>query len=202
MAKEQPPEERLLQHIRKKGIAADTQAPGMRVRPGGLVVFRPAGEADTKALFRFFDRLFLLVCGLSVLLIAYQLFFVKKDARDFLSQVQAAAPEETFEKVVFPEARPFDYYAARVRDRDIFQSPLHRPPERPGAQTGPTDGAQGLRLVGIVLDDSAEAVIEDTQANRTFFVRVGDSIQQGVVEKITEDKVVITFGGQQVELRQ
>ncbi len=108
--------------------------------------------------------------------------------------------------------KPFSFYSEQIQKRDIFQlyvPVLEQKPvdtevlqEQIDPQNvhNPTEFVQNLRLVGIVLDQTPEAIIEDLQTNETLFLHKGDQIREGVIEEIQESKVVFNYYGQHVEI--
>ena len=99
------------------------------------------------------------------------------------------------------DVRPFDSYKQMMEGRDVFQSPWERP-----VQAAPVSGASAaeltkqLKLVGILLDKDPKAVVEDLGTHQTFFVSPGERIGNAVVQEIRQDKVILIFGQEKVEL--
>ena len=58
-----------------------------------------------------------------------------------------------------------------------------------------------LTVVGIGLGRVPDALIEDTEEKRTFFVRIGDRINDLVVESIESNGVVVSYEGQETLLQ-
>ena len=63
------------------------------------------------------------------------------------------------------------------------------------------DATQDLKLVGISWSNDPIAMIEDSKALRTFFVTRGQMIGEVRVQAIFKDKVVLSYGGEEIELR-
>jgi len=98
------------------------------------------------------------------------------------------------------------FYLEKVRERNIFKI---------GAKnvTGQIDAAvkeasskaieatQNLKLVGISWSGDPDAMIEDTKGLRTFFVKRGQMVGEVKVEAILKDKVILSYKGEEVELR-
>ena len=59
---------------------------------------------------------------------------------------------------------------------------------------------KGLVVVGINRGANPDAIIENTQEKRTFFVKVGDKVNELTVKEIKHDTVVITYEGADVEI--
>ena len=58
-----------------------------------------------------------------------------------------------------------------------------------------------LTLMGIVSGDPAQAIIEDAQTKKTYFVSVGQMVVDGaVLEEVLDNRVVLVLDGERVEL--
>ena len=86
-----------------------------------------------------------------------------------------------------------------MAQRDIFQAPWENPQEK-GAAPQQDDLQKKLKLVGIVLDEAPQAVVEDQETHETYFLFVGDEIGQARVEEIQEEKVILLLNEEKVEL--
>lgn len=99
------------------------------------------------------------------------------------------------------------YYLEKVGGRNLF-SFTALPKEEP-AEEGPVSEAQPegkkarqLLLVGIAWSDDPEAMIEDTDAKQTYFVRRGQSIDDELkVVAIFKDAVILSVDGKEIELK-
>lgn len=99
------------------------------------------------------------------------------------------------------ETRSFESYKQTMAGRDVFQAPWEKP-----VQSAPASGASAaelskqLKLVGILMDKDPKAIVEDLGTQQTFFVSPGERIGNAIVEEIREDKVILIFGQEKVEL--
>ena len=98
------------------------------------------------------------------------------------------------------------YYFEKVRERDIFKmgakpasAAIEAPVRAPSSRI--IEATQHLKLVGISWSNDPDAMIEDTQAVRTFFVKRGKMIGEIKVQAIFKDKVVLSYAGEEMELR-
>lgn len=86
--------------------------------------------------------------------------------------------------------------------------PLFQAPQAPSAPGGPgaaapvsaTELAKDWSLLGIVPDEPTQAIIGDAKTNRTYFLKVGDTVGEFQLEAILLDKVILIRDGQRVEL--
>jgi hypothetical protein len=80
------------------------------------------------------------------------------------------------------------------------QKPVEQAPEAQPAQDA--EAVQSLALVGISWSSNPDAIIEDKARQRTYFVKRGQEVGEGVkVEAIFKDHVVVTFEDREYELR-
>ncbi|MCK5491883.1 MAG: hypothetical protein KAJ14_02090, partial [Candidatus Omnitrophica bacterium] len=63
------------------------------------------------------------------------------------------------------------------------------------------EATKNLKLVGISWSNNPDALIEDTEALRSFIVRKGDMIGEVKVDDILKDKVLLGFKGEQIEIK-
>ena len=91
--------------------------------------------------------------------------------------------------------------------RPLFASPIDYAPN-PASQNSRaalSDAAKQLAgrltLMGIVAGDPAQAIIQDSQGGKTYFVTVGQPLAEGaVLERVLENRVVLSIGSEQIEL--
>lgn len=96
------------------------------------------------------------------------------------------------------------YYIDKVRGRDIFKIGAKKVVTETAQVLPPpiiVEATQHLKLVGISWSNDPDAMIEDARALRTFFVKRGQMIGQVKIEAIFKDKVILSYGGEEVELR-
>lgn len=106
------------------------------------------------------------------------------------------------------------YYFEKVRERDIFKMGKKMPAAEEAAPPqedqspkiqDPTskivEKTKNLKLVGISWSNNPDVMIEDTKALSTFFVRRGQMIGEVKVQAIFKDKVVLSYEGEETELR-
>jgi len=132
---------------------------------------------------------------------------LKIQAEDLLP-VKSAADQP----VVFQDPQPFSTYESQLSKRDLFQAPQPKVvvPEQPvqpvEEQAVQTMEAlpEHLKIVGIVVGEPTEVIIEDTKAQQTFFVREGENMGDFAMQRSGEDKIIIKYQGQnfQVPIRQ
>jgi hypothetical protein len=98
------------------------------------------------------------------------------------------------------------YYLEKIRGRNIFVSaqpePIEEEETAPEAGVPQEDPFKDFALVGIAWSNDPEAMVEDTKLNKTFFMKRGQSMANGVrVVTIFKDKVILGYKDRESELR-
>jgi|GEM_PF-407245 len=98
------------------------------------------------------------------------------------------------------------YYLQRVSSRDIFKEggkpepKAEAAPEPVSVEDNPA--TSGLSLVGISWSANPDVIIEDKDRKRTYFVKRGQTVGDGVkIEAVFKDHVVLSYEGREFELR-
>jgi hypothetical protein len=76
--------------------------------------------------------------------------------------------------------------------------PGQTPKGHPSAEAGIPGG---IKLVGIIWTDNPQAMLEDAKEQKTYLVSLGDNIGDLKVKKIFADKIIMSKGAQEWELR-
>lgn len=99
-------------------------------------------------------------------------------------------------------ARPFSYYDTVIAKRELFKSYTEERSARQAMPAGPTfrDLIKNLNLMGIVSGEKLQAIIEDRQLNKTYFLYQGDYLGEIKIDEIQPDKVILEYRGEQVNL--
>ncbi len=100
-------------------------------------------------------------------------------------------------------------YMEKVRSRDIFKigrqasEDVARPDQEAAALKAKQENVLSkYKLVGISWSDNPDAMIEDSEAKKTYFLKHGQVLPDGVkVQAIFKDKAVLNYEGAEVELR-
>jgi len=213
---------RLLENEGSKGVSVKGQA----VRKRGLSLFSPgawkgrlfffkdgfkkgargegARQLDVKSVNR------ILVLSI-IALIGYLVFtlYISMDNLNTLPNLTSVT-KDTLKSAGFPEISPLkavSYYTEKVIARNIFRMGLAdigvKEEEvilEPASETI-VELIQNLRLVGISWSDEPDAMIEDMEAVRTFFLKRGQVIGKLKIQAIFKDKVILSYEGAEVELK-
>jgi len=145
----------------------------------------------------------------TVVLFIYVVFDAAASARNLQRPPNFAPMKEAKTKLLKETVQPLgesSYYLQKVSSRDIFhegrvESPVKAAPAAVDTmQTA--EAIEGLALVGISWSSNPDAIIEDKAKQRTYFVKRGQDVGDGVrVEAIFKDHVVVTFEDREYELR-
>lgn len=97
------------------------------------------------------------------------------------------------------------YYLQKVSSRDLFKEYKEADAKKEKKEMKSADeneASKNLSLVGISWSADPDVIIEDKSAQKTFFVKRGQMVGNGVkVEAVFKDKVVLSTDGQEFELR-
>ena len=128
-------------------------------------------------------------------------------------QVESVIARAEAKQVAFSMPPPLDglrapeVYVQTMMLQDPFrvsEPPLIPPQARQAAPDSTSPGAQALlsnlRLVGISWDEEPVAMIENQETQQTNILKTGDALGSFTVKEILEDKVILKYGIQEVEL--
>lgn len=101
------------------------------------------------------------------------------------------------------------YYKEKVQMRDLFRlggqpaasSEFGGAPSESAAKAKVQEVLARFKLVGISWSANPDAMIENSDEKKTYFVKRGQSLGDVKVEAIFKDKVVLSCQGQEAELR-
>ncbi|MFH2138398.1 MAG: hypothetical protein ABII88_07795 [Candidatus Omnitrophota bacterium] len=103
--------------------------------------------------------------------------------------------------------QPQDYYLQKVTDRDLFKFgdiPKKKVDFKEDTQPKISklqSMVQGLKLVGISWGEVPDAIIENGNLNKTYFVKKGSGVEDMQVKDILKDMVILSFEGEVFELK-
>ena len=122
--------------------------------------------------------------------------------RKITLEAGAGRPAEQNATVASEEVKPFDFYAAPLMGRNIFVDYGTAAPSSEGAvvQVAAADMVKDISLVGIIMGENPQAVIEDKAAQRTIYVSKGQSIREMQIDDIQEGKIILSHKGEKFEL--
>ncbi|HAJ57204.1 MAG TPA: hypothetical protein DCL35_05485 [Candidatus Omnitrophica bacterium] len=126
---------------------------------------------------------------------------------DFSFKTEAASKSESL--ALASQIKPVAAYIEKVGSRDIFKIGRQAAPEEmdTGKQQVEEKARQDAvlakyRLVGISWSDSPDAMVENLELKKTYFLKRAQTLPDGVkVQAIFKDKVILNLDGVEVELR-
>jgi len=123
--------------------------------------------------------------------------------KNFNLEFKIAKGSPLIDSKVVSSLKAASYYLEKISARDIFKmGPKKKEEEEIKAPSSKIIGAtQNLKLVGISWSNDPDAMIEDTKALKTFFVKRGQMIGEVKVQAIFKDRVVLSYEGEELELR-
>ena len=207
-----PPEEKLLKLIRGKGPrSAGTSASGRSgTTPSATLRVAMSGLRGPALELRWLK---LIAIGLGVVLAIEAAAFIIQLTRP-LATVQAPAvvePPTDEHSTIPPEAvlsqipsvsasavRPLFTVPAEV----VSSTPT---PSATSSRSAPSASASllasRLTLMGIMAGNPAQAIIEDTQTKKTYFVSPGQAVADGaILEQVLDNRVILDLAGEKIEL--
>lgn len=95
----------------------------------------------------------------------------------------------------------FSEYENIFRRRNIFEAGSARSPL--ASEDSPTgfDLSGRYRLVGLIVDQHPQIIVEDQTTNETTFLKPGDSLEGAVLEEIQDGRALFVYNGQRMELK-
>ena len=198
-----PPEETLLRLIRGKGPRADAPDPAVVVGTLASAVASVglAGRARSIP----WPRVAIGCLSLGVLI----------EIVSLLVEVMRPLPAVHVPVVTPPPAPPSASAAAPASAIPSLEASLSHPIFTPSvaagpavpptARTGPSGSAKQLAsrltLTGIVSGAPGEAVIEDSETKKTYFVTTGQVVVEGAtLERVLDNRVILDLDGEKIEL--
>lgn len=132
---------------------------------------------------------------------------VKIEAADVSAVPQDPLQQTTQSLPPAEEDEPFDGYEQVFAKRDAFAllSKFSFDPSGdgggvPGGMQQFIDLAEKYQVVGILVDQQPQAILQDKTTKDTVFLSVGDKLDGAVIDQIVEGKIILLLNGQAVEL--
>ena len=150
-------------------------------------------------LLRNLEHFFLIAAILGLAYIGYSLLTQTKTDTVVLTKAFSHASQTFSEKVLIPQLKPYDYYARQINKRDIFTTSAKTAENSSGETMNlPGQLPSDLKVVGIVLGEHPQVVIENNRDHQTYFIEKGQT-QAGIsLEKVEKNKVYLNYQGQTI----
>lgn len=127
--------------------------------------------------------------------------FRKKDGVgaivEAITRMQASLPAKK-QVESFP---PAYFYTDVVSKKNIFRLEIKDKNSALANDLRVNELIKSLKIVGIYVGDEREAMIEDSAADKTYFLKRGQTIKGATIKEIGKDTITLEFKGETVELR-
>jgi|GEM_PF-3327585 len=97
--------------------------------------------------------------------------------------------------------KPYNFYEKQINNRDIFSNSLSQNSASTSEPQVPLGQLPGnFKIVGIVLGNQPQIVIEDAQAHQTYFIDKGTP-QVGIqIDRVENDKMILIYKDQPISI--
>lgn len=200
------PEERLLALIRGKGKASAQASAQPAEAAGAVMAAAPSAKKSSQPL----QWTHLVMAGLAVVLLGEGIFIVYQLVQPPPVVAVPVVPPSPKEVVAPPEPLHDVPSLAGSVTRPLFGAftPAASPAgndSAPQQHVGPSELAKQLvtrlTLTGIVAGESPQAVIEDNETKKTYFVTVGQVVAEGaVLEQVLDNRIILDLSGEKISL--
>lgn len=127
----------------------------------------------------------------------YNLFIGVKDV-DFLIKEKGSIPAGDTgpqEEFALPKTEDYSVYKEKIQDKQLFSAP-----QEESLAKSDIDLSKKFNLVGIMAGDEPQAIIEDKETEKTYYLYKGQSFNGATVEEIGDGKVVLNYRGRKIIL--
>jgi len=147
------------------------------------------------------NKAFIVLCSVIICYSVVDFTFNRRDIEGFRSTIfNIKNTKESISDIV--TLRPFLHYLALAQRRNIF-SPIELVKESDVVEEKKKalqDLLKDLALVGISWGKYPQAMIENTEAKQTYFLKKGEVINNLKIERILRNKVILSYEGEKAEL--
>jgi len=99
------------------------------------------------------------------------------------------------------ESQPYEFYLNSIQAHPLFGNLSGQQGEGiPSAIATQASSINDINLVGVIMGDNPQAIIEDKKAQKTYYLIKGQFIGDFQVEEIISGKVILNYHGQKFEL--
>ena len=210
MSNDLTPEERLLRLIRGKTKSYDSnpniqktssKTPG---HPKAKLDEATNRRSEKLPAFFSFKIISIFLCIIIISFVGYSIFESLSSQLIFNVENREFPIEEAEiikEPALAYQAKPYSYYSQKINRRDLFDS-FSLSDGAIDISLNPSLGSKfnNLSLVGIVLDEEPQAIIENKTDKKSYFLRKGDFIGDIKIEEILDGKVIVSYAGEEFEM--
>ena len=96
--------------------------------------------------------------------------------------------------------KPSSFYSSMAKERNLFKQLTANPVILSEERIGIGQLVKDLKLIGIVLDEMTQAVIENRKTKSVHYVNEGSTVGELKVSKISESSVTLSYGLETIDL--
>ncbi|MBI3997139.1 MAG: hypothetical protein HY352_05720 [Candidatus Omnitrophica bacterium] len=202
-----PPEEKLLKLIREKGAVtaavSATGAGGASASTSGVLAAEDALRA------RQFPWPKAAVIVLSLALVVEVGWLTTQTLRSAPAVDAPIVRPPPVKEIATPEPQPTEHTPSLVESASpaLFTPPVavetagHQTPVKAGPSQTAKQLASRLTLMGIMAGNPGQAIIEDAQTKKSYFVSPGQPVVDGAtLDQVLDNRVILDFEGEKIEL--
>ena len=118
----------------------------------------------------------------------------------YIIQEEGASPVGTVpeEKPISSRVEDYSVYSKSIEGKELFSAPIAEGPGEPASSE--IDVSKRFNLVGIIAGDQPQAIIEDKETQKTYYLYKGQSFSGVTVQEIGEGKVTLSYKGREISL--
>jgi len=203
------PEEKLLRLIRgkakKPAAGSHPQKTQQKIRahidPKSAIILKKS--LGLSKIFTF-NKISIILSILIILAAGYSIFELLIPQPSFNLEEYARSKREDGidrESIQISPSKPYSHYSQQINTRDIFNAPfLSSRIADTSMDSSLERKIAHLSLVGIVLDEVPQVIIEDKKNHKTHFLNKGDYIGEIKIEDISESKVILSYEDEEFEM--
>ena len=181
----------------------------MMQKSASSVAGKPSVPAPVKKKFRLAFTIgalnIVLFLGIIVCIIALGLemsrgFALLHQAVEFPPESKAGV---SLSDIALPSAQSAGYYLQKINERNIFKPYVAKIAKKVSAQ-GLVQLMSKYKLVGISwldLPETASVMVEDTQNNKTYFLKQGEQLEGVTVKTIYTDRAVFSHENEETTIK-
>lgn len=203
------PEEKLLRIIESPGEAS-RNLPRARMNVGAGGLFLKAWLAHSRSQFKksltlkVVNQAVAALCVLMTICLFID-FWMGMPNTAMIQRLEKAAKKANLGNISIEALNPLSLYLSEIGQHNIFllsQTAAPPPvPQQPAVSDALKAMIQTFRVVGIIWSDVPQAIIEDSQEGRTYFLNRGSLLKDVRVKEILRDRVILSYDNQEIELR-
>ena len=143
---------------------------------------------------------------ISVLLIYYSYIWIRPEtSEEILIPSSRVISLKSIDKkqqidLKIQNLKPSSFYSSMAKKRNLFKQLTANPVIIPEVGIDIRQLVKDLKLIGIVLDERPQAVIEDRKTKSVLYLSEGNAIGELKISKISESSVTLSYGAETIDL--